>query len=94
MGLDWIAAIFGIAGSLVLASNHKSYAKFGWFGFLAGSLCWLVYGLNKEVYSLVLVNGVFTVSESWGIYKYFTSTRVQKIVDRITSDGILYRGGP
>jgi hypothetical protein len=94
MGIDWIAAGFGIVGSLFLASNHKQYAKFGWFGFLAGSMCWLVYGLVQEVYSIVLVNTVFTVSESWGIYKYFTSSRVQKIIDRITNEGIIYRGGP
>jgi len=71
MTIDYIAAILGVIGSILLARGSQSLIKYSFVFYWAASSLWIIYGVSNEIYSLVLVNAIFLVVESIGAYRWY-----------------------
>ena len=87
--IGWIAAVFGISGSLLLALNNTKYSKFGWIGFLIGSVLWTSYAVVNGIWSMAVSSSVFVVVESIGLYRYFNDRKIKKAVDKVSEKTII-----
>ena len=67
--LKWIGAGMGIAAALVVALNLP-FSGWGFVLFLVSSVSWTVAGVIMRENSLALLNGVFTVINLLGIYRW------------------------
>ncbi len=65
--MDFVAAFFGISGTLCLAL--KKYPKSGWILLIIASLCWIYVGYEVEVYGLMVSAGTYIVVQLVGLKK-------------------------
>jgi hypothetical protein len=62
MTLDWVAAILAIVAYGLLAKRMR----FGWAINVGSLACWIIFALQKGIYSLVFVNSVLLVTSAYG----------------------------
>ena len=68
----WLGTITGIIGGLFVALNFE-YSKFGYLFFMVSASSWIIQGAKNNDRSLVLLNGVFVLVNTLGIYRWFFS---------------------
>lgn len=61
--LAWIAALLAIVAYYLI--SEKTYT--GWFINVISLSCWIVYGIKREIYPIVLVNVVLLIVNINGI---------------------------
>lgn len=66
----WLGTITGIAGGIFVALNFE-YSKFGYVFFMVSAVSWIIQGARNDDRSLVLLNTVFVLVNSLGIYRWF-----------------------
>lgn len=73
--MDIIAAIFGVLGSIVLSIGSPKYIPHGFVCHIIGSIGWGIFGLQLEVYSLVISSVMFLVIEIVGLHRWIRYNR-------------------
>lgn len=68
--LDWLGAALGIFGAVVLAMRMP-WSGWGWVLFLFANVFWILYGVMTSTWSIVLMQGVMSVTSVLGIYRWF-----------------------
>lgn len=69
--LSWVATAATIAAASITASNLGSrITGYGFVVFLAGSICWLVFGLASGQPALVWTNAALTILNIFGIWRW------------------------
>ncbi len=66
----WIGTITGIIGGLFVALNFE-YSRFGYIFFMASAISWIIQGSKNSDKALVLLNAVFVIVNTVGIYRWF-----------------------
>jgi hypothetical protein len=67
--LQWSGAITGVAGSALLAWNHR-LSPYGFVIYLASNGFWLAYGVVTNAWGMVAMQGVFTVLNLVAIHRW------------------------
>jgi nicotinamide riboside transporter PnuC len=67
--LEWIGAIGGAAGSLLLAFNTR-HSGYGFILYLISSAGWIAYALLTDTYSMLAMQVVCTGTASLGIWRW------------------------
>ena len=68
--LECLGAVCGAAGAFLL-SQHESYSKWGWVGFLLSNVFLIAMARKKQLYGLMLVQAYFCYTSVNGIVHYF-----------------------
>jgi hypothetical protein len=68
--IEYIAAAFGIVGTLLLALNGKR-AGWGFVAFLASNTGWIWFAIAKDLDGLLLQQIAFTATSLLGIWRWF-----------------------
>ena len=68
----WLGTLTGIVGGVLVAMNFE-YSKFGYIFFMVSASSWIIQGAKNNDQSLVLLNGVFVLVNTLGIYRWFFS---------------------
>jgi HAMP domain-containing protein len=63
------AALFGVAGALLLAWNGRR-AAWGWVLFLASNIGWIIHALASDQQPLLWQTLVFTATSALGIWRW------------------------
>ncbi len=66
----WSGTFFGIAAAILLAANIEA-SKYGFPLFLIASILWGIVAYSIKDYALLLLQVVFIVINTYGIYKWF-----------------------
>ena len=67
--LEWIGAIAGIAGAMLIASNTPGSA-YGWIAFSASSLALTVFALHLRAWGLLCLQLCFCVTNAVGMWRW------------------------
>lgn len=65
----WMGTGFGIVGAVLVALN-LSFSGWGFVLFFVSSVSWTIAGVMMKENSLILLNGVFTMINMLGIYRW------------------------
>lgn len=66
---EWGGAIFGLLGSVLLAS-HSPVSGYGFIAFLVSNMLWLSFGLRTRTWGLVAMQTGFTATSMVGIMRW------------------------
>jgi nicotinamide riboside transporter PnuC len=66
----WIGTVTGIAGGLLIAFKFE-HSKFGYIFFMLSAISWIIQGIKNNDKSLVLLNSVFVIVNTLGLYHWF-----------------------
>ena len=66
---QWMGSALGIAGALLLAM-HTQWSAFGWVSFLLSNLAWIVFAFRQRVWSMLVMQLVFTGTSVLGIFRW------------------------
>jgi hypothetical protein len=66
---QWMGSALGIAGALLLAMNTQ-WSAYGWISFLLSNFAWIVFAYRKQLWSMLVMQLVFTGTSVLGIYKW------------------------
>lgn len=66
---QWIGSALGIAGALLLAMNIQ-WSAYGWISFLLSNFAWILFAYRKQLWSMVVMQLVFTGTSVLGIYQW------------------------
>ncbi len=69
--LGWVAALAGILGAGLLASN-TSISGYGWFAYMMSSTSWCMIALKSKSSPLLVMNGVYTAINMIGILRWMS----------------------
>lgn len=64
---EWTAAIFGVAGTLLLAGRSR-VAGWGFVAYLASNVGWLVFSWEQALWPLFAQQLMFTMSSLYGVW--------------------------
>lgn len=67
--VEWLSAVLGLAGSLLLASRVR-LAGLGFVAYLFSNIGWLVFGCNAGHWGLVWQQAGFTLVSLFGIWTW------------------------
>ena len=67
--LKWLGTVAGIGGAVLVALNIPA-SGWGFVFFLVSSVCWGTAALTIREWSLLLLQGVFTIINLIGIYRW------------------------
>lgn len=70
MLFGWMGSLTGIIGAILVAMNFE-FSKFGYLFFLFSSITWAIQARKNKDNSLIVLNIVFTIINTMGIYKWF-----------------------
>ena len=73
--LEWIGAIGGGAGALLLAFNNR-WSGYGFVLFLASNAAWMSYGLMTHTFGMVTMQIVCTGTSLLGIWRWLVKPRL------------------
>ena len=71
--MDWIATIFILLGYWLAGDKHKS----AWLFSIVGSIIWVVYAVDIQLWSLVSVNAIFIILGAINLYKWNKKKKVK-----------------
>lgn len=69
MLLEWVAALFGMAGALLLAT--PVHPAFGFGAFLASNVAWIAYSRRQRVRALLVQQLLFTLTSLIGLWNWW-----------------------
>ncbi|KKN85118.1 hypothetical protein LCGC14_0282870 [marine sediment metagenome] len=68
-GLEWIGAIAGIAGAMMIASN-TGLSPYGWIGFAISSSTLAVFSYNLKAWGLLSLQICFCATNAVGLWRW------------------------
>ncbi len=68
--LGAISAMTGLAGAGLLALKNN-YSKWAWPIWLLSNLCWVIVGVQREMWDIVIQNSGFSVTSSIGLWVWW-----------------------
>lgn len=74
--MDWIGAVFGILGSVVLAHNSR-ISKYGFVLYLVSNIAWIIYAMVTSQWAILAQTLMFAVISVYGIYRWFWACRLK-----------------
>ncbi len=69
-GIEWAGSLTGLLGAWLLAINDPQWSGYGFVAFLVSNGFWIVLGLRKRLYGLLLMQAGFTGSSLLGIARW------------------------
>ena len=75
--LEWISAIGGAAGALLLAFNNR-WSGYGFVLFLASNAAWMAYGVMTNTFGMVTMQIVCTGTSLLGIWRWLVKPRLER----------------
>lgn len=66
---QWMGSALGIAGALLLAM-HIQWSAYGWISFLLSNFAWILFAYRKQLWSMLVMQLVFTGTSVLGIYQW------------------------
>lgn len=75
--LEWIGAIGGAIGALLLACN-KRWSGYGFVLFLASNGAWMSYGVLTHTFGMVFMQIVCTGTSLLGIWRWLVLPRLNR----------------
>lgn len=69
---EWLGALTGILGALILALN-VSWSGFGFVGYSVSNVFWLIYAHGKRARGLFAMQCVFSVISALGMYRWLVA---------------------
>ncbi|WP_284155516.1 hypothetical protein [Sulfuricystis multivorans] len=75
--LEWIGAIGGAAGALLLALNNR-WSGYGFVLFLVSNAAWIAYGLMTHTFGMVAMQIVFTGTSLLGVWRWLVLPRLSR----------------
>jgi len=66
---QWFGSALGIAGALLLAMNTQ-WSAYGWISFLLSNFGWIFYAYRHRVWSMLVMQLVFTGTSVLGIVRW------------------------
>ncbi|GEM_PF-116379 len=73
--LEWVGAIGGGAGALLLAFNNR-WSGYGFVLFLASNAAWMTYGVMTHTFGMVTMQIVCTGTSLLGIWRWLVKPRL------------------
>ena len=73
--LEWVGAIGGCAGALLLAFNNR-WSGYGFVLFLASNAAWMTYGVMTHTFGMVTMQIVCTGTSLLGIWRWLVKPRL------------------
>ena len=73
--LEWIGAIGGAAGALLLAFNNR-WSGYGFVLFLVSNAAWMTYGVKTNTLGMVTMQIVCTGTSLLGIWRWLVKPRL------------------
>jgi len=71
--VGWIAALFALLGSGLLAMNSVRWSRWGFVAFLASNSLWISWAFSTGAMHVLMQNIGFTLTSSYGAYRWFRS---------------------
>lgn len=71
--VGWIAALFALLGSGLLAMNSSRWSRWGFVAFLASNSLWITWAIYTSAMHVLIQNIGFTLTSSYGVYRWFRS---------------------
>lgn len=68
--LEWVGAICGVLGALIIASNTR-LSPWGWWLFLVSSLSLCGYAVLAQAWGLLLLNSCFVFTNLTGLVRWW-----------------------
>jgi len=65
--IEWVAAIFSLAGAWLLGYRSAAARRAGWGCFLGSNIMWLMWGVSIAAWPFVVVQVCFTVTSVRGL---------------------------
>jgi nicotinamide riboside transporter PnuC len=78
--IEWIGVLSGVAGSVLLAWNHKN-SGYGFVLYTVSNICWIVFACVTETYSLLSMQLVYLATAGFGIYRWLYKPQQEKRVE-------------
>lgn len=75
--LEWIGAIGGAAGALVLAFNNR-WSGYGFVLFLVSNAAWMTYGIMTHTYGMVTMQIACTGTSLLGVWRWLVVPRLHR----------------
>lgn len=72
--LEWLGAIGGASGALLLAFNCR-WSGYGFVLFLGSNAAWLTYGMLTDTYGMVAMQVVCTFTSLIGVWRWLIQPR-------------------
>ena len=66
---QWLGSAMGITGALLLAMNTP-WSAYGWISFLLSNFAWVFYAYRQRVWSMLVMQLVFTGTSLLGITRW------------------------
>ena len=84
--LEWVGAIGGGAGALLLAFNNR-WSGYGFVLFLASNAAWMTYGVMTHTFGMVTMQIVCTGTSLLGIWRWLVKPGAQMSRGMMPSTG-------
>lgn len=76
--LEWLGALLGIVGSLLLASNSQ-YSRWGFVAYLVSNICLIVFAVVIQAVGIATMYTLYTVIAIYGVIQWFPCKRREQI---------------
>ena len=70
---QWLGSALGIIGALLLALKTP-WSPYGWVSFLLSNFAWIIFAYRQHVWSMLVMQLVFTGTSVLGIYRWILMT--------------------
>ncbi len=75
--IEWFGFLAGVAGAITLALNVP-WSGYGWYAFLGSNFAWLAFSAKRRIWTLLLMQVVFTTTSFVGIYRWLATDQQQE----------------
>ena len=75
--LEWIGAVGGAAGALLLAFNNR-WSGYGLVLFLVSNAAWMTYGVMTHTFGMVTMQIVCTGTSLLGVWRWLVLPRLNR----------------
>ena len=69
---EWFGFVTGVVGAITLALNVP-LSGYGWYAFLCSNLALAAFAANRRIWSILLMQLVFTTTSVVGIYRWLAT---------------------
>lgn len=92
--LQWLGCLFGLAGSLLLATKTKA-SGYGFALFLVSNGFWIAFGIVTQAPGLVVMQVGFMLTSSLGVWQWIVKPRLKTQHERTLPRGFyVVKGQP
>ena len=82
--LEWIGAVGGAAGALLLAFNNR-WSGYGFVLFLVSNAAWMTYGVMTHTFGMVTMQIVCTGTSLLGVWRWLVLPRLTGVQAWLTA---------